>query len=195
MAYQNLYEELAGTTRDLYSQSWYFDGIRSFPDPIDTEALLATAQQVVVILGSKSEYVDGSRMHYVRAVEEKLKAWGELESLVISYVCGRPMTYLRYRCASPRTAGLVMSMNSLLDRILTGSTEAIPLLLEAGKRLQAHVKTLDPYILQGRHMSTVYEFVATDETEVEMMQRFLREFDDAADAIWVYGAISGASWA
>jgi hypothetical protein len=195
MAYENRYNEIAIKARTLLgSKGWHFEQGLKFPSLMDTEASLATAHTVVRVL-SKVNMLYPSEAEEVRELKAKLEQLDEFDGLLINYVCGVAFEYLRHRFASARTAGMVMNMHGYLDRALDGSEEAVALLLKEGKKLQAYYATLDFYVFQSKPMRFTEEWDRDGGPSFEMFKRLTAEWDEAADAIWVYGALNGASWA
>jgi len=195
MAFENRYQEITAMARTLLqTKGWHFEQGLNFPSVMDTEASLATAHTVVRVL-DKVNFTYPSERAAVDKLAAKLKQLDEFDGLLINYVCGVAFEYLRHRFASARTAGMVMNMHGYLDRALDGSEEAVALLLKEGKKLQAYYATLDFYVFQSKPMRFKEEWDRDGGPSFEMFKRLTAEWDEAADAIWVYGALNGASWA
>jgi hypothetical protein len=117
----------------------------------------------------------------------------QLQSLLVNYTCGVHMQFLKTRSASTRTAGLIVNLYSTLHHILNGETDRIPKLLEEGQRFYEHVKVTG---IDQRTPLFLLNHPAWGELERDERQRYaLREFEEAAEALWIYGVLNGEPWA
>lgn len=182
--------ELASQTIDLalkYHHAFPADFIINHHDTVIT--VIDKIPRLLEISGTLS---DDNKLEF-KFIQEKYSQYTELNRLAIAFVFGREYAYFKNISAGAQMAGHAFNLELRLEKVLLKEPEAFKYFFVELYRSLAFIRTEGFNIVLKRgprwgHMESVAE-------KKILFQIMLKELEDRAEDIWLYGVLNNCTWA